>query len=592
MNHRLKIPLMSIFWATSLWGQAITLASRASKHFLNQRSQSTTDGVRRFIGSSSRCGLLEVKDLIHSTKKLPLDVSTFRTLVQENYLCVDKTENLYKNILKDRYFFLARPRHFGKSLLISTLEEMYAGNSTLFKDCWIGTSDYAWPRHPVVSLNFSKLDSTSPERLERSLEIVLDTIAQKHSINLSRYLSPGLKLDALISQLSKQNSVVVLIDEYDYPLLNNVNNLTVAEGIRNVLKNFFFFFLSLDAHLRAIFVTGVSKFSKTSIFSGLNNLNDLTIDPVAATMCGYTESEIDRYFAPYLKELASAEGKSVEDIRPLLRTWYNGYRFSEEPVKVYNPYSILYTLKKKKFNNYWFETGTPSFLVSKLAQETDRLEDIEDAALTSNSLGTFDIGTMPLITLLFQKGYLTIQDYNRTSDTYKLGYPNTEVRESFTLHLFAAFAKTDIPTIERVTPRIKHALNNGHIDQFCNYLQVLFAHIPYQLHIAQEKYYHSLFQLLGLLIGYPTDSEISTDKGRIDVVLSSENHIYIIEIKLGSDPAIELKQIEQRTYYEKYLLQGKKIILVGLAFNPIHEKLSITYASKELPHTKGSKEEK
>jgi len=571
--------LIALLWIGSLWSQSYTLESKEKIEEPLSLTETYVGKKRRLdaLGESTSSSVSKP-----TLKKLPIDVSTFRTLIQGNYLYVDKTRDIHDHILSARYFFYPRPRRFGKSLLISTLEEIFAGNSELFTGCWIGASDYQWPKHPVISLDFSKLDSDSPQELKLSLSLALERIANQLSIDLSKYPSPGLKLDELVCQLSKKNSVVVLIDEYDSPLLNNLHKPSVAQENRDVLRNFFNVLKSLDAKLRAIFITGIAKFSKTSIFSGLNNLNDISLDPEGATLCGYTESDLERYFKNHFEILASKEGKSVDEIRQQVRAWYNGYRFSEDPTTVYNPYSILYLFKKNKFLNYWFESGTPSFLVSMFKKECYSLEDIEGATLSSRSLGAFDVDSIPLITVLFQTGYLTIHDYEKSSNSYRLGYPNNEVRESFTLHLLAAYTGNEVPAIENITRLMRNALDNSKVDEFVNYLKVLFAHIPYQLHISQEKYYHSLFQLLGLLIGYETDSEISTNKGRIDAALKSKNHIYVIEIKLAQDQANALTQIETNTYYERYLLSGKKIILVGLAFNPDRNKLSIEYTSKEL----------
>lgn len=354
-------------------------------------------------------------------------------MVLENYLYIDKTRRIFELVKDDRYFFLSRPRRFGKSLLISTLEEFFLGNRDLFKGLWLEKADYGWPKHPVISLNFSDLDIDSATELKQSLALALDELAEDFGIDLSKYPTPGSKLKRLVKNLSEKNSVVILVDEYDYPLLNNLSNLKVAEANRKVLRNFFSVVKSLDRYLRAIFITGVSKFSKTSIFSGLNNLNDISIDPVAADLLGYTEVELDNYLEPYIAQLAEKEQKTVTVIRQEITQWYNGYRFSEAPIRVYNPFSVLYLLKKNKFTNYWFESGTPSYLVDLLAQQNYTLENIENAELSRKSLGTFDIGNLPLITLLFQTGYLTIHDYNSKDHTYKLDYPNKEVRESLAM---------------------------------------------------------------------------------------------------------------------------------------------------------------
>jgi hypothetical protein len=516
-------------------------------------------------------------------KKLPIDVSTFKIMIDEDYLYVDKTEQIYKAIVQEgRYFFLSRPRRFGKSLLLSTLKEIFLAQRELFRELWIYKSSYEWIEYPVIYLNFSDLSIETSQELKISLSWALEESAQEYEVDISSAPLLGTKLKSLVKSLALRNKVVILIDEYDYPLINNLHNLRIAEANRRVLRNFFSVIKSMDAYLRAIFITGVTKFSKTSIFSGLNNLNDLSLDPIASTLLGYTEEEITSNFSDYSNLMAEHEGTTRDKIEQEIQLWYNGYRFSREPSKVYNPFSVLYCLKKQDFENYWFESGTPSFLVELLSNKPESLENIENIELSSDSLGAFDVEDLPLITVLFQTGYLTIRDYDKAIKKYKLGYPNLEVRESFKKYLLAAFAKSDIPTVETVLSQLTQAIVNDTIELFCTTLQSLFAHIPYQLHIPQECYYHSLLQLLGSLLGMDIQSEVSTDKGRIDLVLTTKTHIYIFEFKLNAEPATALRQIEERRYYEKYLIDKKKITLVGVAFKPSKNKLTMGCETKKL----------
>ena len=363
-------------------------------------------------------------------KKLPVDVSNFRTLIEEGYLYIDKTKLIHTLIEEGKYYFLSRPRRFGKSLLISTLEEIFLGSKELFRGTWIGSSSYSWSHHPVVKLNFSTLDVSSSSALQTSLSLELDDIAEEHGVDLSKYPTPGTKLKGLIKRLSKTAKVALLIDEYDYPLVHNLRHLDVARENQELLGNFFSVIKGLEEYIRAVFITGISKFAKTSIFAGMNNLNDLSLDPLAASLLGYTEEEITSYFGPYITQLAGVQDEDT--IREMMRLWYNGYCFSRIAVKVYNPFSILYLFKKQKFDNYWFESATPSFLVKLLAQEEYPLDKLTGVEETSRSLGTFTLDDLPLTTLLFQTGYLTISSYDAAQDTYTLDYPNLEVQASYT----------------------------------------------------------------------------------------------------------------------------------------------------------------
>jgi hypothetical protein len=292
-------------------------------------------------------------------RDLPIYISSFSTMRTGNYIYVDKTELIY-NLFKTglvHYYFLSRPRRFGKTLLISTLKEFFLGNRGLFKDLWIERSGYSWEKYSVIHLDFGTIAHTTAQALSENLSWTLDTIAQEHDIALTGAPSLEAKLITLVKELAKKQgpaSVVLLIDEYDKPILDHIKNKDIASELRDILKSFYDVIKGLDLYLRAIFITGVSKFSKTSLFSGLNNLNDITLDPRAASLLGYTDEEIDQYFADSIEEVAHHMHLSKEVVRKNMRTWYNGYRFSEQYCKVYNPFSTLYLLEKRKFANYWF----------------------------------------------------------------------------------------------------------------------------------------------------------------------------------------------------------------------------------------------
>lgn len=378
-------------------------------------------------------------------KKLPVDVSTFSLLRKGDYIYVDKTEQIYDLCTQGRLYFLSRPRRFGKSLLLSTLSELFAGKRELFKGLWIDKSDYQWDSHPIFYLDLSKLPIGSSQALEAALIGAIERHAAAAGVELRSSADLGSKLEALFMRLAERNRVVVLIDEYDYPLVNTMDNKELAEKHRGVLRSFYSNLKALDEYLRFVFVTGVTKFSKTSLFSGLNNLNDISFDPRAATLLGYTQGEIEHSFKEELSALAHKENVSIERIKGMLKTWYDGYRFSEDLVYVYNPLSVLYALFKKRIANYWFETGAPSFLISLLARHLDELEDFKEIELSAASLGSFEIGEEPLVPILFQAGYLTIRNYHRTFhndktiEYYTLAYPNYEVQESFKKYILAAF---------------------------------------------------------------------------------------------------------------------------------------------------------
>jgi Predicted AAA-ATPase/PD-(D/E)XK nuclease superfamily len=516
-------------------------------------------------------------------KYLPTDVSTFSTMITGNYLYIDKTRYIYDLFKRGtRYYFLSRPRRFGKTLLISTLKELFLGNKSLFQELWISISDYDWQEYPIIDLDFSRIAHSTPEELKVSLTWGLMEIAKQYGIDISQAPTLTDKVIDLIQKLSQHNKVVILIDEYDKPILDHLHDIEMARTQREVLRSFYDVLKGLDQYLRVIFITGVTKFSKTSLFSGINNLNDISLKPGGAALLGYTSDEITTYLKDYIANFTFQKGISPEAIVQELRGWYNGYRFSEEEITVYNPFSVLYALNDQKFKNYWFESGTPSFLINLIKKQFISLEDIQETEVAESSLGTFEIDNIPLITLLFQTGYLTITHYNKQNSKYTLGYPNFEVEESFKKYLVATLAQTTSIVVDKAASRLIEALNNNDIANFCTILQTLFAHIPYTLHIERESYYHSLFQLIMNLLSLEAQSEILTNRGRIDMTVTTKTHVYIFELKLNGTASEALQQIKEKRYYERYISQSRHIVLVGLTFNVTKEKLSLECSQEGL----------
>ena len=366
---------------------------------------------------------------------LPLDVNTFSTLRNNDFVYIDKTHHIYK-LFEERgsYFFLARPRRFGKSLLLSTLKELFEGNKQLFEGLWISNADYEWKYHPIIELDFSIIPSATKEELINSLNWRLDEIARRFNIDTSFSPYPPTKLVTIVEKLASHygpNSVVILVDEYDKPILNNISSQSAAEIMSATLKQFYEAFKGIDRHIRAVFITGVTKFAKTSIFSGINNLNDLSLREEAASLLGYTQEEIITYFSQHLQDLATKENISYEEALNLIKDWYNGYRFSEKELYVYNPFSLLYCFKYLKCINHWFESGTPSFLISLIRSQYFSWEKLDQYTINREALGTFEASDIPLVPILYQTGYLTIADYDTSNDSFTLDYPNREVRGSF-----------------------------------------------------------------------------------------------------------------------------------------------------------------
>ncbi len=377
-------------------------------------------------------------------KKLPLGVQTFRKFIEGNYLYVDKTQYIY-NLLtgSGQYFFLSRPRRFGKSVLLSTLAEVFSGNKELFKGLWI-YDKIEWKKHPVIYIDFSEITFKTPAILEKALESRIEKIASENGIKIDRQPFLKEKFAQLIEMLSqsRKEQVVILIDEYDKPLtdyigLEDVDNI---KEIKRVLKDFYGVIKAADQHLRFVFITGVSKFSKVSVFSDLNNLTDLSLWDKYSSILGYTGKELKNYFSFYIETMAKKRGESLEKLLETVKSWYNGYSWDGENF-VYNPFSIVNLFNTGKFKNFWFSTGTPSFLIHMIEKQQSDIMLFENMPLNSIIFDSYDIENIEIPVLLFQTGYLTIKriTVKDEKETYYLSYPNKEVQDSFLTHLFDAF---------------------------------------------------------------------------------------------------------------------------------------------------------
>jgi hypothetical protein len=501
-------------------------------------------------------------------KKLPIGIQSIRKILSNNeYVYVDKT-SFIKQLIDEGspHYFLSRPRRFGKSLFINTLEEVFSGNKDLFKGFQIYESDYSWEEHPVVHIDFSKIANRSPEKLETAIKTKLEIIARKNNVSIITNDVEG-ALDTLITELSenKNSKVVVLIDEYDKPIIDQIENPEISRANKDILKGFFGVLKGLDDNLKFTFTTGVSKFAQVSLFSGLNNLRDITMTPEFSGMMGYTEEEIKKYFSEHLKALKTYNNKE-EEVLETLRYWYNGYRFSESSTCVYNPFSTLSFLKDKKVKPYWYRTGTPSFLVDQLKKYSTSMIPIDGTTATEEEL--LDINSIEEIdvkALMYQTGYFTIKEYNPTSKRYHLGLPNEEVRSAFINSLVKNFAS--IINVKASEKFVK-ALQDYEINLLFQHLSQGFASFAYQVFSeAKERTYQGM--LLSMLYGMGFDpiSEKSTNLGRIDVALELPKITYILELKLDSNPEKALDQIRKKEYFKPYTHKGKEIAIVGASFS-------------------------
>ncbi len=502
-------------------------------------------------------------------QRLPVGIQSFDMIREHNLVYVDKTEQIYDLVTGKMgyYFFLSRPRRFGKSLLVSTLKELFHGNRQLFESLWIAQSDYHWQEHQVIHLDFSTISSRSSEEFHNNFSWELDQIATHWNIDLSKATTTQSKFKTLVTQLAQSKKVVLLIDEYDRPLLQHVTNIALMKEIQAIMSDFYATVKAMGNKISFLFMTGVIKFSKTSVFSGMNNLIDLTLSPDAATLLGYTDTEIDHCFQPHIEMIAKEQGVSIANVKDNIRHWYNGYQFSKIPQTVYNPFSVLMYLQTKDLRNYWFETGTPTFLVNLIKAKQYNVEDLDHAEIHTDSLAAFEIETMRLIPLLLQTGYLTIKSFNTETSNYQLGYPNEETKASFLLYFMEMITTAQTADISNAIARLTKATNSGNLEEFFTTLKIFFASVPYTMQLPQEKYYQSIFYVILSLVGAYVDAEVATNDGRIDCTITTPEHIYIIEFKLNDNEVTALRQIEEKKYYQEFLHTGKAITLVGVSFD-------------------------
>jgi hypothetical protein len=499
-------------------------------------------------------------------KPLAVWTHTFRDIIEGGFHYIDKTRHIYELVRYPKgVYFLARPRRFGKSTLITTLEELFAGNRALFQGLWIDQSDYDWQPYNVVRFDFSEHRVRDADAMAKVIDRFIAKHAKAHQVTLDGFDYQS-NLASLIEQVAQTQKVVILIDEYDKPITDNLTNLAEARQIREVLRDFYTVIKALDRHLRFVFVTGISKFSRVGLFSTMNNLEDLTLLPQYATLLGITEEELRQDFAEHLALFAEQRGTSVAELLAEIKRWYNGFCFAAGAPNVYNPYSTLLCLKQQRFANFWFETGTPTFLINLIKQEQYDIRELDNLHVLELGFSTYELDKLPVVPLLFQTGYLTMKAYEPTRSLYTLGYPNAEVEQAFITFLLASFSNVEKALSDSYLWQLLDALEAKAVDRFFRVLQTFFANIDYSLYIQQEKYYQTIFYLIFMMLGFRAEAEVQTNQGRIDAVVELPDHIFIFEFKLDGSEEEALKHIKDKEYYQKYQLKGKPMTLIGANF--------------------------
>ncbi len=495
-------------------------------------------------------------------KKLPIGIQTFENLIQEGFVYVDKTRFVSDIALQGKYYFLSRPRRFGKSLFLSTIKAAFECKRELFQGLYL-YHNWDWEEtNPVVHISFGSGVMRSIDELRITFEEILYDQGQHHNIEYAKTSLKG-RFKELIQKCHAQysRSVVILIDEYDKPILDNIDKPELAMEIREELKNYYSVIKDADPYLRLVFITGVSKFSKVSLFSGLNNLKDITIDERFSTLCGYTQNELEEVFADRLSNVDLDEVKK----------WYNGYSWLGE--EVYNPFDVLLFLDSKQFSNYWFETGTPAFLIKLLQSRKYLVPELNNLKVGEKLLGSFDIDFIEVENLLFQTGYLTIKGLEIMSGMrrYTLGYPNQEVRQSLADYILYYFTKTPVQQGNNAFA-LYESLRDQDMDRLHEIFHAFFASIPYDWYQEQqaagyEAFYASIVYCYFAATGIDVRPEVHSNKGRLDLVVYFENRVYVIEFKVieqcGAGQALE--QIKAKGYAEQFA--GQEVYLIGVEFS-------------------------
>ena len=501
-------------------------------------------------------------------KNLTVSISDFEKLRREGYLYVDKTEYIW-NLINPAggSFFLSRPRRFGKSLTLSTLKAIFQGKKELFEGLAIYDKPYDWKEYPIIHLDMNGRDFSTPEKLEERFQQILREQAYINGVTLQSTASDTMFHELIQTLYDKSGEVVILLDEYDRPILNNIAKDNRFDFL-NALKGFYSVIKEKSALLRFAFVTGVSKFCHVSLFSDLNNLADITMDIRYATMLGYTQEELEKYFGDRIADLAG-DG-DLESYKTKMKDWYNGYRFEARAQTVYNPVSLANFFENRgMFNNYWFSTGTPSFLLELIKNQRFNLEEILEKTVSNFAFSAYEIGNIDPLTLLLQTGYLTIDKaVERYGDTvYKLRFPNLEVKGSFEVYLTGDCSGLHVDKVKDSIYDLADKVTAGDVDGFMETMKVFFAKVGYDVHLKNENNYQLLFYSIFMLLGISITAESRTNNGRIDAVATNEDYVFVFEFKLDRNVEIALQQIKDRDYYRRYMNSGKKIMLIGVNFD-------------------------
>ena len=501
--------------------------------------------------------------------KYPIGIQNFEKIRREGYVYVDKTPWMWKMISEGSYYFLSRPRRFGKSLMVSTLEAFFSGQRELFKGLYADTVEWDWQQYPIMHLDLNADKYDALEVLINRLELFLSENEEKYG-RKEYEKSLGARFEGIMKRAFEQTGrrVVVLVDEYDKPMLQAIGNEGLQTEYRSTLKAFYGALKSSDRYIKFAFLTGVTKFGKVSVFSDLNNLIDLSLDHRYTSICGISEKELHEYFDTDVNALAVANDMTKDECYERLREDFDGYHFCRHSTEgMYNPFSVLNTLSSQVFNDYWFETGTPTFLIYQLKKTNYPLEAMTQEELTVDTLNSIEIMDENPLPLLYQSGYLTIKGYDQEFKTYRLGFPNREVEEGFVKYLVPFYSpnKADQPLM--YIGNFVKEVRTGNAEAFMRRVERFFDGGDYQVAGKAELYFQNTLWALFKLLGLYVDVERHTTDGRMDILVQTPQFVYILELKIDQSAHVALQQIEEKQYAKPFEGDGRTIYKIGVSFS-------------------------
>jgi len=501
--------------------------------------------------------------------KYPIGVQNFEGLRNDNYVYIDKTRYIYELVNSGKYYFLSRPRRFGKSLLLSTIEAFFQGKKELFDGLEIAGLENDWKCHPIFHLDLTNVKPTSIVELENVLDSCISRWEGMYGrVEYERTLSD--RFGGVIRRACEMSGerAVILVDEYDAPVMDVLDDTDLHNEMKELLKSVYVNLKSSDAYIRFGMLTGVSRFSRMSIFSGLNNLNDITLDKRYSAICGISEEELRINLTEGVERFAKESDISYEEAMSMLKANYDGYHFSMKSPDIYNPFSLFMALEKGETGAYWFLTGSPSFLIKAIRKGNLYLPSLFDSEADEFTLYASDSYTGDPVALLFQAGYLTIKSYDQEYKTYRLGIPNREVTEGLFKNLLDIYTESEIGNNLSALKSIEAAARNGNPDELMSQLRAFLACIPYDLsHNKPEIYFENNLYIIFRLIGLTAHTEWRTSSGRIDILLETRKYVYVIELKLDSSPQRALNQIEDRNYTLPFANGTRKVFKIGVNFS-------------------------